>query len=58
MQQLLQNSLGTHHPSSRQDRSLESSRQPIGVSEYRLNRELPEEYAEFLPSPEDLRARI
>lgn len=38
--------------------SLEGVDQPIGVSEYRLKGSLPEEYVEFLPSPEDLEARL
>ena len=38
--------------------SLEGVDQPIGVSEYRLKDSLPEEYVEFLPSPEDLEARL
>ena len=38
--------------------SLQSVNAPIGISEYRLGDELPEEYAKVLPSPEDLMARI
>ena len=38
--------------------SLQSVNKPIGISEYRLGDELPEEYAKVLPSPEDLMARI
>lgn len=38
--------------------SLQSVNAPIGISEYRLGDELPEEYARILPSPEDLMARI
>ena len=32
--------------------------QPVGVSAYRLGDELPEDYRDVLPSPEDLRLRI
>lgn len=38
--------------------SLRSIDAPIGVSEYRLGDALPGEYAEYLPTPEDLQARI
>lgn len=38
--------------------SLQSTNAPIGISEYRLGDELPEEYAKVLPSPEDLMARM
>lgn len=38
--------------------SLQDLNMPIGVSEYRLGDVLPEEYVKYLPSPEDLRARI
>lgn len=38
--------------------SLQDINQPIGVSEYRLGDELPGDLAKYLPSPEDLQARI
>lgn len=38
--------------------SLRSTNAPIGISEYCMGDELPEEYARVLPSPEDLIARI
>lgn len=38
--------------------SLQSVNSPIGISEYRLGDELPEEYAKVLPSPEDLLTRL
>lgn len=38
--------------------SLKDINQPIGVSEYRLGDELPEDYAKYLPSPADLQVRI
>lgn len=38
--------------------SLKDVNAPIGVSEYRLGDVLPEEYIKYLPTPEDLQARI
>ena len=38
--------------------SLKDVNAPIGVSEYRLGDALPEEYIKYLPTPEDLQARI
>lgn len=38
--------------------SLKNVNAPIGVSEYRLGDTLPEEYKKYLPTPEDLEARI
>lgn len=38
--------------------SLQTVNAPIGVSEYRTGADLPEEFANVLPSPEDLAARI
>lgn len=38
--------------------SLKNVHAPIGVSEYRLGDALPEEYKKYLPTPEDLEARI
>lgn len=38
--------------------SLRSVSAPIGVSEFRTESDLPDEYADVLPSPEDLIARI
>lgn len=38
--------------------SLKGIDAPIGVSEYRLGDVLPVEYSKYLPSPEDLEARI
>ena len=38
--------------------SLNNVSAPIGVSEYRLGDALPEEYGKYLPTPEDLEARI
>lgn len=38
--------------------SLRDIAAPIGVSEYRLGDVLPEQYLEYLPTPEDLQARI
>lgn len=38
--------------------SLRSMDAPIGVSEYRMGDELPAEYENILPSPEDLMSRI
>lgn len=38
--------------------SLRATNAPIGVSEYRLGDELPAAYANVLPSPEDLVARL
>lgn len=38
--------------------SLQNVDAPIGVSEYRLGDALPEGYAKYLPTPEDLQARI
>lgn len=38
--------------------SLQDINKPIGVSEYRLGDALPAEYVKYLPSPEDLQARI
>lgn len=38
--------------------SLKNVDAPIGVSEYRLGDALPEEYGKYLPTPEDLEARI
>lgn len=38
--------------------SLRSMNAPIGISEYRLGDDLPEEYAKILPSAEDIMARI
>lgn len=38
--------------------SLQGTDTPIGVSEYRLGDALPEEYVQYLPTPDDLQARI
>ena len=38
--------------------ALRSIDQPVGVSAYRLGDELPEDYRDVLPSPEDLQARL
>ena len=38
--------------------ALRSIDQPVGVSSYRLGEELPENYRDVLPSPEDLKARL
>ena len=38
--------------------SLRDINAPIGVSEYKLGDVLPEEYLKYLPTPEDLQARI
>ena len=38
--------------------TLKDINQPIGVSEYRLGDVLPDDFAKYLPSPEDLQARI
>lgn len=38
--------------------SLQAMEAPIGISEYRLGDELPAGYADVLPSPEDLAARL
>lgn len=38
--------------------ALRSVDQPVGVSSYRLSDELPEDYRDVLPSPEDLQQRI
>lgn len=38
--------------------SLKDVNAPIGVSEYRLGDVLPEKYLKYLPTPEDLQARI
>lgn len=38
--------------------SLRDINAPIGVSEYKLEDVLPEEYLKYLPTPEDLQARI
>jgi len=38
--------------------SLKDIEKPIGVSEYRLVRELPNDLADLLPSVEDLATRI
>ncbi len=38
--------------------SLQSTKSPIGISEYRLGDELPDEYKSVLPSPEDLATRL
>ncbi|WP_304426491.1 YhcG family protein [uncultured Adlercreutzia sp.] len=38
--------------------SLQSTNVPIGISEYRIGNELPQEYAGILPSPEDLLKRL
>lgn len=38
--------------------ALRSIDQPVGVSAYRLGDELPEDYRDVLPSPEDLQTRL
>ena len=40
------------------ERALRSADQPMGISTYRLGDELPDDYKDVLPSPEDLQSRI